>query len=146
MLIERELYNKIVTTCPNVPPETGGILGGYKNVINTFKFDKFEDNCCKNSYRPNVSHLNDVIQQWANDGIEFYGLFHSHVPDEKNLSMPDKGYIQNIMAQIPSDILRLYFPIIFPNDKMVGFVARRNGNGINIEEDIISFVNADANT
>ena len=97
MKIEKEVYNAIIKHCPPVPPETGGILGGYKDVISAYEFDRLEENCSHNSYSPNIGYLNGIIQQWSDKGIELYGIFHSHSSSETTLSLPDRGNIQRIM-------------------------------------------------
>ena len=114
MVITKETYNAIVELCPLVPPESGGILGGHEGIVDTYGFDKIDSNCLSNSYRPNVLFLNDVIHHWADIGIEFCGIFHSHSPSETSLSLPDRGYICRIMENIPNSIKRMNFPLVFP--------------------------------
>ena len=140
MLIARKTYNTIIETCPLSPPETGGILGRNGDIVNIYEFDKISGNCFYNSYEPDVSFLNDIIKKWTKNGIEFHGIFHSHLSTETALSMPDKGYIFNIMRAIPVEILKLYFPIVFPRESMLSYIAVRKGNAIKIEDDIITLI------
>ena len=140
MEISREIYNMIVTQCPDAPPETGGVIGGKNGVITVFEFDIFDGNGFSNSYRPNVKFLNKVIQKWITDGISFMGVFHSHEPSNVELSMPDRGYIIRIMEEMPTEINELYFPIVFPKESMQGYIALRKKDAIEIEYDMITLI------
>ena len=137
MTIEKEIHDVMIECCPLVPPETGGILGGSDYVIRSYKFDQLGDHCSCNSYHPDVAFLNEAIKHWADKGIEFYGVFHSHPPNETTLSLPDIGYIHRIMQYLPPSIEGLYFPLIFPRDKMLTFLAARADGKIVIAEDTL---------
>jgi len=137
MIIEKEIHNEIIEQSPLVPPETGGILGGSEHVICSYRFDRPGENCAQNSYRPDIAYLNEAIKQWADRGIEFYGIFHSHSSGETTPSLPDIGYMHRIMEYIPTNIKKLYFPLVFPRDKMLIYTAARIGSGIAITEDTL---------
>ena len=140
MQIAKDTYDLIIKKCPLAPPETGGILGGKDSIVNMCEFDKPDENCLNNSYQPNVSYLNYIIQQWMKNGFEFYGVFHSHISGENALSMPDKGYILRIMEAMPLELSKLYFPIVFPRESMLVYIATRENNAIQIEEDMIALI------
>ena len=140
MLIEKKVHNLLIETCVSVPPETGGIIGGHNDIIDIFAFDKSSGTSFNNSYRPNTMYLNKLINLWAKNEIVFYGVFHTHFFDKIILSAPDKGYIFRIMSAIPPTILKLYFPLIFPKDRMEAYVAVRKENETHIEKDTVIIV------
>ena len=140
MLIERKVHNRLIETCIPVPPETGGIIGGRNNIISIFEFDKLSDNISNNSYKPNTVYLNEVINLWEKNNIEFYGVFHSHYSGGNVLSVPDKEYILRIMKAVPLTISKLYFPLIFPKESMLAYIAVRKGNEVHIEKDTVIMV------
>lgn len=136
MLIEKVIHDNIINNIMQAPPETGGLLGGINGVVTDFEFDIYDkQNSFENSYKPNVNYFNKTIKQWLEEGVEFLGIFHSHVENETSLSLPDRGYIRQIMANLPDSIEKLYFPLIFPRRKMLVFVAKRDGNVVKIREE-----------
>jgi len=143
MKIATHVYDELVGSCPSVPPETGGILGGREDTITAYEFDTIGANCLENSYRPDVGHLNTRIRDWAASEVEFLGVFHSHPPGERGLSMPDKGYIWQIMTAMPTRISRLYFPLVFPTCDLVAYVATRYRRKVRIGEDVVTLSEID---
>ncbi len=140
MLIKKKLHDLLVESCPSTPPETGGIIGGRNNIITVYELDKLSGNCSYSSYRPNINYLNDIIREWERNKIEFYGIFHSHYLGGNVLSNPDKEYIQQIMKTVPSTVLKLYFPLIFPQYCIVPYAAEKIEHSIHIIEDVLTFV------
>ena len=57
-----------------------------------------------------------------------------------NLSKNDRSYIIKILSVMPLCIQYLYFPLVFPGEKIKGYCARRNGNNIDIVEDNIDII------
>jgi proteasome lid subunit RPN8/RPN11 len=125
MNIRQDVYLELLHNCPPAPPETGGILGGQKNVITTIAFDVIDALDC-GTYTPNVTNLNTVIASWSENNIDFMGVFHSHCPSGAALSKRDRKYIEQIMLAMPREMTRLYFPLIIPGDRIIPYVARRN--------------------
>lgn len=125
MRINERLYQKIINMQNDLPPETGGILGGIGGCVTTSVYDcgkKSADMC---SYTPDVDMLNEIISEWQVRGIEFMGIFHSHFFGVKTLSDGDRSYIECIMRNMPASVSRLYFPIIvMPEKVMVGYKAQ----------------------
>ena len=121
--------------------ETGGILGGKNNIITKFEFDKGTILSSNRHYYPNTEKLNACIEEWKNRDIQFYGIVHSHLQDERVLSRGDRKYIQVIMQAMPKDVRFLYFPIVLPQMKVVSFEAVRLGNEINIINSDIKIIN-----
>ena len=90
------------------------------------------------AYIPNVERLNEVISQWASEGIRFAGMFHSHPGKQEELSIADKSYIQRIMKFTPDAVHALHFPIVLPGKKMVGHIAEKvDGQVMMTQEQII---------
>ena len=140
MQITESVCNNIIHACLSMPLETGGILGGKNNIITEFVFDKGTPLSSKQHYYPDISKLNDCIENWQNDGIEFYGIVHSHLQDEKLLSLGDRQYIQAIMLAMPMHIRFLYFPIVLPQKEMVSFKAMRFKNEVKIVKSNIKII------
>lgn len=139
MEILRHTY-ELLCSLPCAPPETGGILGGKAGITSTYaidlglhSFDSYDH------YYPDIKKLNQIINDWAEKGISFYGIFHSHFPGGKQLSLGDKKYIFQIMMAMPQEVSELFFPIILP-DKMVGYRASRCGSEIHICRDDIKII------
>lgn len=133
MKIYRNILSEIVNTIPCVPPETGGLIGGKDGIVTCYILDK--GTALSNGYdiyAPDTSLLNRTIQQWNRQGINLYGLFHSHFPDGTTLSDGDVKYIDNIMRAISQHFDYLYFPIVFPREKMIVYRADCVGEHIEI--------------
>ncbi len=90
------------------PIESGGIIGSKDGVICAFCFD--DDNYHFDCYIPNVKKLNDKIAEWANNGIRFAGIVHSHHNDCRLVSDADKCYAVEVQKSVGN--LTLYFPIV----------------------------------
>lgn len=89
MKIYSDVYLNIIETCLLVPPEIGGILGEKNGIVCTYYFDKKYQSKKFAKYVSNVKSLNAQIEHWAKNGIKFCGIFHSHMPNETNLSSAD---------------------------------------------------------
>lgn len=138
MKIQKSVFEEIISTVPYVPPESGGMIGGTNQVITHFVLDNgtFLSNGY-DIYVPDTLLLNKTICKWKKDGIDFYGIFHSHFPGGTCLSNGDKRYIIQIMNAMPQYINKLYFPIIFPKENMIVYRADRVGKDIYLaSEDI----------
>lgn len=128
MIIKREVYEQMIY-CHKVPPEVGGIMGGRNGIIDTIVIDKGNLTDTGIKYIPNVQLMNQYIQKWYMEKINFYGMFHTHLPQWERLSRSDKKYIKKIMNHMPSEIECLYFPLVFPDYMIKSFRAvKRNGN------------------
>ena len=107
MIIEMEIYQKILSTFPSVPPEGGCILGAKDDVVCSFEYDSGFPKLDMAVYTPNVEFLNHVIKQWASKDTQFCGLAHSHPYGQQSLSSSDISYIHTIMQAIPANIEKL---------------------------------------
>jgi len=136
-----KLYQLILGKVPLPPPETGGILGGKCGIITHCRFDSGRNRSAAPAhYHPNISFLNQVIQQWQVHDISFLGLFHSHYSNDTELSLSDKRYIAEIMNAMPTAIHTLYFPIVLPGKEIIGYRADKYRSRINIVYDKIEIL------
>ena len=137
MRITLDAYKQLIQ-CPKVPPEIGGILGGRNSTIETIIFDEGKKPDLGIKYIPNVTFLNQHIQEWSTKSINFYGLFHTHSQCWRTLSNNDKRYIETIMRVMPKNVTHLYFPLVFPEYDIKAFrVEKRHLNVYISEEKII---------
>lgn len=140
MKLTDEIYQRMVS-CPQVPPETGGIIGSSDGeIIDSLIFDFGLSNGNGGVYIPNVNFINQNIIEWAESGIKFYGIFHTHILQWSDLSNGDKTYITQILTTMPSGVNRLYFPLVFPNRNLKCYVAIREDNIVNIINDDIKII------
>ena len=137
MIIKAEIYDQILCAFPAVPPESGCILGVREDSVDCFVHDYEAPTVDRAIYTPNIEVLNQVIAQWAERGIRFCGLAHSHPHGQESLSSGDVHYINTIMQAMPVSMKYLYFPLVFPGEKMVSFIASRNQRGLYILPDEI---------
>lgn len=132
MKISNETFLNILSSVPSAPPECGGIIGDQSGVISEL--------CIDNTgskeyvvYEPNVDYLNRTIEEWRRSGISFYGIIHSHMKNEPDLSKGDIEYIQLVLADLDVGA-KLYFPIVLPGH-IIPFVATKTDNSINIQKE-----------
>jgi len=142
MKIIDAIYSRMINEMAPVPPETGGIIGGHGDIVEYVCFDTPNINGaavnlppCR--YIPNVGLLNEQIEEWRIQGIDFYGVFHTHSHSMHELSSGDKDYIMTIMKAMPEFVSELYFPLVLPGESMVSYIATRNDKGIFINGDTI---------
>ena len=138
MVISLSLYYRIVHAFRPVPPENGGIIGLINGEVCVFCLDKAAAITDRNRYIPNAAFLSDEATKWAENGIRFAGVVHSHPQNQKELSSQDRRYICEIVKALQCDSEPLFFPIVFPGEKMLSYAARYDGNEIIIEPDEIT--------
>lgn len=127
------VYKQVVQTTPLVPPETGGILGvNYKNIITEYYQDFGTHDSKDFCYIPNVDNFNLIINMWYQKGIQFVGIYHSHNDYDTTLSFKDIKYIKDILISIRDITNILYFPLVFPTQKMIFFKAEMYNTQVNI--------------
>ncbi len=140
MKIRRTIYNQIISFCPLVPPEVGGIIGSSGKVIDSVVFDIKYKEYNKAVYIPNTDNLNKIISQWNEDEIYFMGLFHSHPVGQETLSGDDIEYIKSIFNNMPESVKELYFPIVIPKSHICSYKAINQNHRIVIVDDKIDLV------
>lgn len=124
-----------------VPPESGGIIGSCNgSIISHALFDTGYPNNQSGTYSPNTHFLNQAIADWHERGIEFSGIFHTHASQWDGLSNNDRIYIIKILKAMPACVHKLYFPLVFPGEKMKVYCGRRNGGVIEIVDDDIDII------
>lgn len=139
MIIKEEIYNQLLK-CPPVPPEIGGLLGGKDLIVNTVLFDKGLEKKTGIKYVPDINFLNECISRWYDEGINFYGIFHSHLQKWSTLSSDDEKYIEAIMNAMPKEIESLVFPLVFPGVAVVSYKAIKNKLNVCIIKDDINII------
>lgn len=140
MKIKKAIYEKILYSCPIVPPETGGILGGSPEMIDTVVFDAGEKRLDSAVYVPDVKKLNRILTDWQREGISFIGLFHSHLTGQETFSQDDIEYITMVMLSLPPTVSQLYFPIVIPKSHIIFYKAKNQNHNICITRDNIKIV------
>lgn len=137
MRIFNGILEEILLNIPPVPPETGGILGGSEDIISVYAVDDGIKTIEQyDHYFPDTDRLNCIIQNWSKNGIDFYGIFHTHFPGGVTLSNGDKKYITRIMNSMPQQIHHLYFPILLPKETVVYRADRVDGQIQIVGDDI----------
>ncbi len=94
-----EVHKQIISCFKNAPIESGGILGIKNGVICSFAMDLLGERSCS-EYHPDVKSLNKIISEWAECGISFYGIIHSHPNGQYHLSDSDKEYFDRIYRSV----------------------------------------------
>ena len=142
MVFLQKTFLEFLNGFPVVPPEAGAILGSQHNdIVSAFEFDLGFPQYGRAQYIPNTEFLNAVISEWASTGIRFCGIAHSHPSGQDTLSSGDIEYIEHIMRAMPESIKQLYFPLVFPGENMVSFVATIVKDGtVKIEPDHIIII------
>lgn len=123
MRIEETVYFRLLESCIKAPPEMGGILGGHSQIIDCFNLIEGKNDNNMAFYSPDVKRMNAVIDLWRQNGVDFYGIFHSHPSCCTALSEEDKKYIVEIMKAMPEQVRFLYFPILIPYKELYVYKA-----------------------
>ena len=137
MFIYENVLCQLLNFVPDVPPETGGILGGMGGVISRFWLDVGNQ---YDIYVPNVEKINQIISDWQKAGIEFYGIFHSHSENNESLSSADKRYIVKIMRSMPPQVTHLYFPLVYPKVRVIPYRAEISNQCVTIVQETIEIM------
>lgn len=141
MRICRSVFDEIINIMIETPPEIGGIIGGDGEIVKNHYLDVGvnSDRAC--SYTPNVSLLNTIISEWATEGIQFMGVYHTHFFDVQTLSDGDIRYINRILLSMPKEIDFLYFPlIVLPSRTMVCFKAIKKAGDVEMCNDNVFLI------
>jgi len=133
MRILESTYAEIIESCPAVPPEVGGILGCRDGIICEYVLDFNEKAAFTEQavYIPRTDFLNAHIAAWARDQIRFCGMFHSHLPWERELSCGDREYIRTLLLAMPNTISQLYVPLVIEN-RPVTMIGNRAFEGYDL--------------
>ncbi len=137
MRILQKIYHSLLYDIPPAPPETGAILGMRNGIVCACFLDSGSVQNDRAIYTPNTEVLNHTIRHWENEGIQFCGIAHSHPPGQEKLSHADTVYINAILTAMPASISALFFPLVFPGEKLLFFLAKRQGKRAEISPDDI---------
>lgn len=141
MFIRKDVFEKFLSSYPNVPPENGGILGMKNGVICEYFHDDSQQSGNQAIYIPNVNEFNSIIDIWQREGIQFAGIAHSHLSNQTVLSEADIKYIDLVLRSIPCFTECLYFPIVLPNERrLLSFTAKCKNNSVVIQADEIQII------
>ena len=141
MKLLQNIYLKILNSYPIPPPEQGGIMGVKNSIICEYFHDNSKNTTDRAVYEPDINAINQRIEEWDKNGIQFVGIVHSHLLGQNTLSSGDKEYIKMLFNYLPECIKELYFPIIIPQAKQViSFVAKRSEKDVIIQQDEIHII------
>ncbi len=140
MKISRQVLGRIRDTVGSMPPETGGMLGGNRDVgmVTHFHFDQAATQTGA-TYSPDCELLNRILsEEWNPAGVRLMGFVHSHPRSCRTPSGGDEVYANRILAAIP-DMDRLLLPIVMTDgDKgrfeLLGFTATRNADTLAVQK------------
>lgn len=140
MQIFKKVYNELLSSTWYPPPESGGILGGCNETVTLFVSDEGNNSKTSYKYEPNIALLNNNINEWLCNEIDFMGIYHSHPCNCETLSNADIEYINKIMKSINGYTNRLYFPIVIPKKKIVSYYALIVADEVQIFRDAIQLL------
>lgn len=141
MKLLQNVYLKMLNSYPIPPPEQGGIMGMKNSIVCEYYHDNSKNATDRAVYVPDIDALNQKIEEWNRNGIQFAGIIHSHLLEQNTLSLGDKEYIKQIFNNLPKVIDKLYFPIVIPDSKqVVSFVAKRKNKDVIIQQDEIHII------
>lgn len=137
--ISRLVLEDIQRTVGALPPETGGMLGGNRDlgIVTHFYFDRGAVQT-HGTYSPDAEMLNRILtDEWNPVGVQLMGFVHSHPKWVRTPSPGDKMYAKQILAAVP-EMNRLLLPIAMTraeNDcfELLPFAARRDGDGVTVD-------------
>lgn len=143
MKMTKEVLKKIEKIACSKNVEIGGILGSKDDDVISCVVADMPDysTMCRFDYYPNIAFLNKQIESWADDGIAFGGLFHTHFSGSKNLSDADIEYIKEIMLSSKGIVEYLYFPLFtLPDNELTVYKAYFNNANIVVDKDELIIV------
>ena len=90
-------------------------------------------------YVPNTAFLNDCIKKWADAGIEFCGVVHSHPAGQDTMSSGDLDYIK-ALYEVNSGLEKTFSPLVIDGCDMIVYEVKRNGDRIIVLPDSLEVV------
>lgn len=139
MKIKESVYRRVLNEIPCVPPESGGVLGGTDDIISVYCFD-MGIKSGEMFYWPDVKFLNAVLRDWHYQGIQFYGIFHSHIEGGGALSEADMRYAMRILSSLPDKNGSLLFPVVIPRKQILFYRGKVVDNKLMISEEIVTCI------
>lgn len=132
MIITRQIKETVPLMFSPAPPEQGGILGMKNGVISAFVLDNSEQKTESAEYSPNTQFLNRQIEKWADEGIEFCGILHSHPSGQTTLSGSDMEYIKELY-HVNLWLEKTYFPLIIDGCDMIVYAVEKSNGKIEVK-------------
>lgn len=132
MIITRQIKETVSLMFSPAPPEQGGILGMKNGVISAFVLDNSEQKTESAEYSPNTQFLNRQIEKWADEGIEFCGILHSHPSGQTTLSGSDMEYIKELY-HVNLWLEKTYFPLIIDGCDMIIYAVEKSNGKIEVK-------------
>lgn len=132
MIITRQIKETVSLMFSPAPPEQGGILGMKNGVISAFVLDNSEQKTESAEYSPNTQFLNRQIEKWADEGIEFFGILHSHPSGQTTLSGSDMEYIKELY-HVNLWLEKTYFPLIIDGCDMIVYAVEKSNGKIEVK-------------
>ena len=129
MIITRQIKETVSLMFSPAPPEQGGILGMKNGVI---VLDNSEQKTESAEYSPNTQFLNRQIEKWADEGIEFCGILHSHPSGQTTLSGSDMEYIKELY-HVNLWLEKTYFPLIIDGCDMIVYAVEKSNGKIEVK-------------
>ena len=144
MIVTKEVFGGMMSL-QRVPPESGGILGTSDGVVIDFLTEDMSNRVktgeiLSNTYVPDTIFLNGEIERWHDGGIEFCGIYHTHPPGCRTLSLEDITYAERILCTMPQEKQTLLFPLVFPGEKIKCYRASNRHGSIAISEETIQII------
>jgi proteasome lid subunit RPN8/RPN11 len=138
--MSRQVLGRIRDTVGSMPPETGGMLGGNRDLdmVTHFHFDRLAARTHA-TYSPDHELLTRILtEEWNPAGVRLMGFVHSHPRSCRTPSDGDEVYAHRILGAIPA-IGRLLLPIVMtPGDsghfELLPFAVSRNAGKAAVQE------------
>lgn len=112
--IRQNVYDEIRSALGVRKPECGGVLGAHPGEpISKFYFD-FSGNSTDDAYTPDYERINELLEKWAEEGVQMVGMIHSHANEGDFPSCGDLFYCEQILRSNPS-ISDFLLPIVTVN-------------------------------
>lgn len=140
MQILREVFLKMISSFPMVPPENGGILGMKDDIVCEYLHDYSKQTNEAAKFVPDVQWMNQIIYDWNKKGVLFGGIVHSHPIGQESLSFDDIRYITSIMDAMPSSVSKLYFPVVIPGHAVFIYLASKSGISLRICQENVELI------
>lgn len=139
MKIKYRTYKEVMAHCTSAPPERGGILGMKDGLVSDYIHDNARPILNRAIYAPDIKFLNKCIEEWAEKGIEFCGIVHSHPNGQDTLSSGDMEYIK-VLYEVNPQIKNSYFPLVLNGREFKVYSVERNGEGISVKPDLLEII------
>lgn len=115
--MDREVLNQMLLTIGSKEAEHGGALGMDNETACLTRFF-YDENGSRSSvaYSPDAEAMTEAANHWANEGVTFCGIVHSHPGYISSPSEGDRQYAETILKAMPETLGGSFFmPIVTVN-------------------------------